>query len=515
MVIVFTLVVAAAFAATWRAPKWYRSEMQLRTAPSRIVTPVDQNGDMRDQVVLYISTLRAVASSDHVLGSTLLRLQNAEKPDAPGIVLPPDLGEDGLPSDPEKMKQWVANVQAWNQAVSKFVGEHTEDVDKLKERLTIVTPGGPDATFTQTLKMQVTWPEERKKAAELGKDPKEYATERALAVIQELMRAYRLRETELEWKRATAATKFLSDKSLAAAKKALDDAETAYTAYINENVEADLVDMQQLIGQSSGSGGKISLATEYAKQMTSVEEIRVGLESIKGALEEQLKPENAEKIAVPDSLMASNPSVRALETKILDLKLHINSLEPRYTDDYKELSTARSELAAAKAELRLELAKQLTRTQQKIDVLVAQQKSVSASYKKERDRLDEIASKIAPWQSLRDEKAEARNRYNKEKDLVVSAVTAQELSNVSIMLSVLADPAKADPDKPVKPVMLINMILAVIVGFFLSLIYAFGADHFDHSLKGIDEAERYLGLPVLASVPKLGRRMIRAKRGVK
>jgi capsular polysaccharide biosynthesis protein len=69
-------------------------------------------------------------------------------------------------------------------------------------------------------------------------------------------------------------------------------------------------------------------------------------------------------------------------------------------------------------------------------------------------------------------------------------------------------------DKPVKPIMLLNMILAVVGGFILSLIYAFSADHFDHSLKSIDGAERYLGVPVLASVPKLGRRMIRAKGGV-
>ena len=99
-------------------------------------------------------------------------------------------------------------------------------------------------------------------------------------------------------------------------------------------------------------------------------------------------------------------------------------------------------------------------------------------------------------------------------DRVVSATTAQELSNVAIMLTILGDPSRPDPDKPVSPVMLINLILAVVGGLILSLIYAFSADHFDHSFKSIDDAERYLGVPVLASVPKLGRRMIRAKGGV-
>jgi capsular polysaccharide biosynthesis protein len=70
-----------------------------------------------------------------------------------------------------------------------------------------------------------------------------------------------------------------------------------------------------------------------------------------------------------------------------------------------------------------------------------------------------------------------------------------------------------DPEKPVKPIMLVNVVLAVAGGFILALIYAFSADHFDHTFKGVDDAERYLGVPVLASIPKLGRRMIRAKRG--
>ena len=55
-----------------------------------------------------------------------------------------------------------------------------------------------------------------------------------------------------------------------------------------------------------------------------------------------------------------------------------------------------------------------------------------------------------------------------------------------------------------------NMFIAVLGGLILSFVYAFLTDHFDHSIKGLDDAERYLGTPVLASVSKLGRRIIRS-----
>jgi capsular polysaccharide biosynthesis protein len=55
------------------------------------------------------------------------------------------------------------------------------------------------------------------------------------------------------------------------------------------------------------------------------------------------------------------------------------------------------------------------------------------------------------------------------------------------------------------------MLIAVVSGLVLGLVYAFFADHLDHSLKSIDGAERYLGTPVLASVPKLGRIIAHSK----
>jgi len=510
MVVVFVLVVAAAGVVTWHAPKWYQSEVQLLAKPSQIANPLETPGAMRDQVVLYISTLRSLISSDHVLGSALLRLEDTSDP--------PGLPKGGLHADAAaavELKKWVADVGQWSRKVKEFVSANTEAIGDLRERLTVVTPGGPDATFTQTLRVQVIWPEERELAEKLGKDSHEFAAQRALQIVKNVVDAYELRYAELEWKRATDATKFLSDKSLAAARLDLDGAVAAYTTFIRDEAGADVLDMQHMSGRGGGFGtGKASLATSYAEEMTSIEETIAGLESIKKALQTQVDQADDDAIAVPDSIMAANPSVRMLEKEILTLKLHINSLTPRYTDDYKELVTAKAQLADARKEFRIELKKQLTRTQQKLDAYTARRDKIKASFTADRDRLQTLAVSTAKWQGLRAAQEAAQRRYDNEMDRVVSATTARELSNVPIMLTVLGDASQPDPGKPVKPIMLVNLILGVIGGFILSLIYAFSADHFDHSLKSIDEAERYLGVPVLVSVPKLGRRMIRAKRGV-
>ena len=499
MLLVFALVVAAAIFVTWRAPKWYQSEVQLLAKPSgEIANPLDTPGAKKDEVVLYISTLRSLISSDNVLGSALLRLQKGVKA--------PDLHQS---TDD-------AAIAAWNARVSAFVSENTEEISELRDRLSVVTPGGPDATFTQTLRVQVTWPEERQEAADLGVDSRKLAADRAAALAKHVVAAYEFRYAELELKRSTDATKFLSSKSLAAAKLQLDNAVDAYTAFIDGQAKADVLDMQHMSGRGGGFGtGKASLATSYAGEMTRIEESIAGLESMKSALETQLAKDDDDAIAVPDSIMRANQSVLSLEKKILSLKLHINSLSPRYTDDYKELATARSELASARKEFRNELKKQLTRTQQELDSLTAKRDKIKASIKSERERLEQLAVLIPAWQRMQADKEAAQTRYDNEMERVVKATTARELSNAAIMLTVLGEPSAPDPNKPVKPIMLVNLVLSIVGGFILALIYAFSADHFDHTFKGVDDAESFVGVPVLASIPRLGRRMIRVKRGAK
>jgi len=507
MLVVFLLVVAAAIFVTLRAPKWYESETQLLAKP-KISGPVEMKGALKDEVVLYISTLRSLISSDHVLASTLLRLEKDRPADA---ATPP-----GLPASDtdEAVAAWQSSFAAWNKDVKGYIAENTEEISKLRDRLSVVTPGGPDATFTQTLRVQVRWPEEREKAARLGKNSQEMAANTAKALAENIVDAYEERAAELEWNRSTAAAKFLTDKSLASAQKARMAADTAYEKFITEQTQEDLVDMQHMAGRGGGFGtGKASLATTYAGEMTRLDESIAGLQSMKSALQTQMDLDDDDAIAVPDSIMMANQSVMALEKKILSLKLHINSLTPRYTEDYKELTTARAELVSARKEFRTELKKQMTRTQQDLDSLTAKREKINSSILAERKRLKELAMLLPLWKRLEADKEAAQTTYNNEVERINEANTAK-LSNVAILLTTLSDASQPDATKPVKPIMLLNVALAIAGGFLLSLIYAFSADHFDHTFKGVDDAEKYLGVPVLASIPKLGRRMIRAKRGV-
>jgi capsular polysaccharide biosynthesis protein len=52
------------------------------------------------------------------------------------------------------------------------------------------------------------------------------------------------------------------------------------------------------------------------------------------------------------------------------------------------------------------------------------------------------------------------------------------------------------------------VLLAAFVGLTLGLAIAFGFEFFNNSLRTQDDAEHYLGLPVLAAIPDLRERPI-------
>ena len=121
-------------------------------------------------------------------------------------------------------------------------------------------------------------------------------------------------------------------------------------------------------------------------------------------------------------------------------------------------------------------------------------------------KLIEIALK---YEQLDNQVKHATQKYNEALEQKTDAVKRKQLAQTPILAIDMDSPSRPDPARPRRPILWLNLVIAVIAGLILAVIYAFMADHFDHTIKGIDDAERYLGAPVLVSIPKLGGRIVR------
>ena len=503
MCAVFLIVVASVGVASWYVPRWYRSEVELLAKPAQVSSPLEAQVAMHDQVSLYISTLRTIIARDRVLAMALLCLEE-------GNSLPPQ----SAPVDPGDVARWRRQVDQWNRKVDEYIVKNTEEVARLRKRLSVVTPGGPETTFTQTLTVRVDWPEERSEARRLRRDSSQLAATRAHDLAGNIVAAYTYRYAEIERKRIEGASKLLSERMLSAARAELTKATGDYNDFIRTVDGTDLTIIMQLSAKGApvGETGKAGLATRFAGEITTLDETIAGLVASQDAVRAQLAGDADAKLAIPDAVAAANPAITALQDKVLGLTITVNALIPRYTEEHQEVRNARSELAAARKELREELARQLIRLGQEESFLKARRAVIRQRVEGDRRRLAELAVQTSKYQQLKAAMDAAQRQYDTEKDKVISAAAARELANTSILVTVLGEPSMPDPSRPRRPIMWLNLLFAGFGGLILALVYAFTADHFDHSLKSIDDAERYLGVPVLASVPKLGRNVIRARK---
>ena len=505
MVVIFVMVVTAVCVATYMAPRVYRSEAELRARPSGLASPVETRvTSMRDEVSLFVRTQRQIIKSDYVLATALMLLEGREPAWNPA--------EIRNMSIPKEIRKQISTTPLFSDKdIDKYLTDNARYVSKARRRVAVVTPGGPDATFTQTWTIKVDWPEERAKAGKKDMASRELAAQRAFELASHLTEAYLIRSTFLESRTTLQAKKLLIDEALGQATKYRSKASKALENFIAGELQGDLLHVINMIGKGGGGieTGVASLTREFKGQLMTIEEKLAGMDAMQSALDIELARENPADLVVPDSILKSNPPIRKIVEKVVTLKLHLNSLLPKYTEQYQEIQHVRAELAGAQLDVKTELDKQRSRIAQEASVLTARQRTLARRISIDKQLLDALALKAVEYQRLQDDVATAQGIYEAETKRVVSATTASQLAEQPILVSLIDGPTRPSAVDPVGPNVMLSVVVSAVGGLILAFTLAFMGDYFDHSIKSTDDAERYLGTPVLASVPKLGRRAIK------
>lgn len=492
--LILVVIIVAVGVVTSFSPRWYRSEAQLYARPGRTISPLDrQSAVIREDVQLFVVTQREIIKSSFVLSSAMMRLQGKTPWPEPSTV------------EGQSTYQWYDN-----DTIAEFGRNNAKLLRKLRKRVSVVTPGGPDATFTQTFKLRVDWPEEPEVASPKGVGARELAAKRAHDFNKYVMDAYKLRQRQLETERMRRTADFMTKRTVTAAKKELDATVKDLEDLVNNEIKGDLpVVTSMLPGSGASSDQGISfLATRFQAEINRNEAKLAELQSLKESVDGQLaqKPED---VVVPDAVTASNPPIRTLQDKLVALKLSVNSMEPRFTEDYQALRNARKELQAAYQDLYDQVKKQSQRLSVEITMLQARNKRLKVIQEADGARMQELASKAAKYDRLQRANSAAQARYDEQKKMAVAADTARMLAEKPILVSELDPPSQPIPSEPRRPILWLNMLVGIVAAMIVALVYAFLADHLDHSIKSVDDAERYLGTTVLGSIPRTRRRIIR------
>ncbi len=200
-------------------------------------------------------------------------------------------------------------------------------------------------------------------------------------------------------------------------------------------------------------------------------------------------------LAIPS--ISAAPMVMDARRSIIQLEAGITTYALRYKDKHPKMMAAKAALAEAKDKLHQAVLAQPALMRNAIDQIKATEASLQQALQNQQGVAVNLNRTAIGYQELARQAETDRALYesvirqiketNLTKDVKANAVSVVEHSPF--------------PTFPVSPRPTKTILLGLLGGFALGLVFVFGLDALDRSIKTVDQAESTLGLPVFAAVP--------------
>jgi uncharacterized protein involved in exopolysaccharide biosynthesis len=217
----------------------------------------------------------------------------------------------------------------------------------------------------------------------------------------------------------------------------------------------------------------------------------------------------------------SSPYVlNTLQGRLMELELKEKELLTKYTEQSRLVQSTREEIKIVRDKLAEQEAKQygmtrsganpthqrlqedLFKSQADLKALQAKRNTQTGQLAEYRNRLEKLNAIEVELNQLQRQVEVDQQNYRLyltkfEEARISDAMDTEKMTNVTQIQA--AEP----PLKPVRPRVLLNLVLGVFLGAFGGLGLAFFMEYLDDTLEKPEDAESALNLPVLASIPEL------------
>ena len=289
----------------------------------------------------------------------------------------------------------------------------------------------------------------------------------------------------------------------------LNKAQCSFFAEQIDIVKADLKKLQDQLVQLKEKTGLLAFEEQsrlILKQLDTYETARTSIQkeiiNIKAKIDkiQDLRRTNP-KLLIPLPEIAQDVQIQDLENKLINMQYQLNSVNQRYTGASRQVETASSQIKELDKQIRQQVNQILDRELAKLKALEAEKQAVEetvALLKKEIERLPAQEVALSNLNREIDTKQETLAiLWKKYQDSLIAQNTDERLDNVKVVSFA------ATPLKPVSPNLVLNTILGLVLSVVVSLSVAFFLTYWDDTINLPEDVERYLNLPVCASIPEL------------
>jgi capsular exopolysaccharide synthesis family protein len=291
-------------------------------------------------------------------------------------------------------------------------------------------------------------------------------------------------DLEARYKMTQKATSWMNVR-LVALKDNLDKSERALQQYREQHniIEAKGLDLGGATTQLGSNLGNLTAARmARAQAQTNLEQVR----KAKGS--ESSHP-----------IIQRNPQVAAMIASVADHERKVSELSNRYGSQHPKLLEAQAELKQSKDNLRVKVADAVSALEREYEVARANEAVVAGAVAEAKQAIQGSNRKEFELTGLERDVKTNRELY----DMFMGQLKGTAaVSDMQTVVARVVDAAIAS-DYPVRP----NKRVIVGAAFLLSLVagiaIAFLLERLDTSVRSAEDAERKLGLPLLAAAPKV------------
>ncbi len=532
VVAIVAVITVGTLVACLAAHKHYRSSVTFLVKEPRPQNPTAQEVSTDRSLEVFIKTQHELIKSETVLARTLAVLDSPESPAARNWRSARQAWQrDDSQENWDKLLASLEDLDAEIEQRKNYPetgGEFRDAIRRFARRVKTETPGGEAVALTEIFTVTVTQPAPPKNA------------KRAAALLAE---NYKDRYREVQVRSSREAAEFMRARLQALRRDQLGPAEDRLREFVEHELEspADLVILEQLTRSGTEAGRQI-IVRRFQEDMISLDAGLAEARQLRQQLLEQLPrglwdgqqerdedgnltvpdlarldearlPDDDPILTdivtiIPEETLKYNVVVNTLKSKEVALLIDLNRLKVEYKPDYPSVRDKLTEIARTRRQILRELIGEATALDIKNATLSARQREIGRRLEEEQRRLDSITPKLVRYQELQHEVNLAREQYGKLSGDLTTALNLQEQEAGAITISIVDQARLPDVRRPAYPNTGLYTLLAALVGLLLATAYAFAADYFDHTLRSIEETERYLGVPAVGSVGKHGQGLL-------
>ncbi len=206
-----------------------------------------------------------------------------------------------------------------------------------------------------------------------------------------------------------------------------------------------------------------------------------------------------EIIAQASGLKLENPSLQANTAKYQELRVQREGLmNAGMGKRHPNVQSATSQIEALKEIIVAEAGAYVKGLQNNLDAAKKERAALDVYNEDAKEELHKMGTLYTEYKTAKDE-------VTYLEDLIVKMRSRyfEEKADIELVKSPATIYAEAEPEaKPAKPNVPLHLALGGVLGLMFGLGLAFFLEYMDTTVKNLDDVERYLGVPVLAVVPK-------------